>query len=431
MKIVWAAPPNLVYDQTPHYFQALFSAGAVYLRHRFPEAEVLCEAAGFHGGVERVILRHFCSSDPAKYLVLWSRPWEAHSAKRIAEQVKRIAPNTKVLVWGEAASYIPQYFQREPFDLYQTSGDPELVMADAIEQLELGQAPDHGVTFRRGNTWHESIPGRALDPEHWTFPDLSAIDPDVYSYWRKQRGNRVDDLSFAVSRGCPINCARWCPTPRKEGIKDRRRSARATVDYMESIPEPYGVFQMHSPLFSMNREWVEDFITLRRAQGSTIPFKIVDLMNPYADERLVAELAEVGLNNVGFGVETLSPTGRQMIPKMNSSLLERVAKNLRKYGVTSKAYVQLGLPRQNREDIIHTLKTLIDLGLKPRPTGSTPFWKLAKMSVEKLDREDLTHWDRKTYYEPRSGLAYGEFLSIVHDPMSYIQEFGGGKKWVA
>lgn len=431
MKIVWASPPNLVYDQTPHYFQALFSAGAVYLRARFPDHEVVTEAAGFHGGFQRVILRHFACHNPAEYLVVWARPWEAHAARDIARQVKEISPSTKVLVWGEACSYFPQYFEREPFDLYALNGDPELVIADAIDALEKNLTPSHGVAFRNGDRWNYTEKGRVLSPEHWGFPDLDAIDPRVYQYWRKQRGQKADDLSFAVSRGCPINCARWCPTPRKEGTTDRRRSPEATVNYMRELPEPYTMFQMHSPLFCMDREWVHEFIALKRKFCPETPFKVVDLMNPYAEERLVAELAEVGMRNVGFGVETLSSKGRHMIPKMEPSLLEKVASNLAKYGVTSKAYVQMGLPGQQREDILYTFKVLMDLGLKPRPTGSTPFWKLAKMTVEELDAVDLTKWDRKTYFDPRIGLTYREFLAIVHDPVGFLTENKELLQWAA
>ena len=141
MKIVWASPPNLVYDQTPHYFQALFSAGAVYLRSRFPEAEVVTEAAGFHGAVERVILRHFACHQPADFLILWARPWEAHPARRVAKEVAELSPHTKILVWGEACSYIPHYFEREPFDFYAVSGDPERVIADAVEAYRKGELP--------------------------------------------------------------------------------------------------------------------------------------------------------------------------------------------------------------------------------------------------------------------------------------------------
>jgi hypothetical protein len=431
MKIVWASPPNLVYDQTPHYFQALFSAGAVYLRERFKDDQVITEAAGFHGGVERVILRHFACHDPADYLVLWARPWEAQAARRTAQSVAELSPDTKILVWGEACSYIPHFFEREPFHFYAVSGDPELVVADAIEAFEAGDWPDHGGSYVRDGRWQHTEKGKVLDPALWGFPDLEAIDSTVYSYWRKQRGQKKDDLSFYVSKGCPINCARWCPTPRKEGIIDRRRSVRDTVEYMKELPEPYSMFQMHSPLFSMDREWVDEFVALKREVCPDTPFKVVDLMNPYADEQLVADLASVGLKNVGFGVETLSAKGRHMIPKLEPSLLEKVAANLKKYGVSSKAYVQMGLPGQSRDDILYTLKVLLDLGLTPRPTGSTPFWKLAKMTVEELDTADLSRWDRKSYFEPRTGMSYREFLAIVHDPVGYLMGDEELLKWAA
>lgn len=431
MRIVWAAPPNLVYDQTPHYFQALFSAGGAYLRRRFPQHEVVTEASSFHGAIERSIFRHFACAYPAKYLVLWVRPWEAHAALRTALEVQKMAPSTKIIVWGEATAFIPQFFRREPFDLVAVSGDPELVVADAIARLESGLAPQHGMLYRDGEQWRETATGQVLDPEEWEFPDLEAINPEIYSYWRKQRGKEVDDLSFAVSRGCPINCARWCPTPRKEGLKDRRRSAASTVLYMEALPSPYSVFQMHSPLFSLDRIWLDQFLQKRRESGSLTPFKVVDLMNPYADERLVAELAEIGMIAVGFGVETLSRSQRQMLPKVDPSLLGKVAHNLHKYGVRGKAYIQLGLPGQTREDIFYSLQVLSDLGLKPRPTGSTPFWKLAAMTVEELDSADLSHWDRKTYFDPRTGLSYGEFFSIISDPTAYIQAKKEAGGWAA
>ena len=87
----------------------------------------------------------------------------------------------------------------------------------------------------------------------------------------------------------------------KEGLADRRRSARACVEYMASIPAPYSVFQMHSPLFSQDKAWVRDFIELRRQSGASTSFKVVDLMNPYADEKMVAELAEVGMVSTEAG----------------------------------------------------------------------------------------------------------------------------------
>ncbi len=421
MKIVWVSPFGVVYDATPHYYQALFSAAAQYVRGRFPESTVMVEATGFHGATERTVIRHFVSAPAPEYLVLWCRPWEASFGLDLARTVRSISPTTRIVVWGDACNYIPHYFQRPEFDLIVVGGDPELVISDALYKLSRGEAPLHGVLYRDGQEWRHTAVGEVLAPELWPFPDPEAIDPVAYRMSRVQRGLTSDDLSFMVSRGCPINCARWCPTPRKEGLKDRRRPARATVEYMAAGLEPYDKFQMHSPLFAYDREWVEEFILLKRELAPEVGFKVVDLMNPYAEEKLVAQLAEVGLQNVGFGVETLSEKSKQpLISKVDMSLIEKVADNFRRYKVSAKAYVQIGLPGQTRADLLYTLQVLTDLGIKPRFTGSTPFWKLAHMTVEELDRTDLRRWDRKSYYDPRCGLSYREFFQLITSPKSFV-----------
>lgn len=414
MKIVFAAPTSVVYDQTPHYYQACFSATAQYLRDRFPHAEVMLESSGFHGAAERNVIRHFVHRRQPEYLILWCRPWEAGFGMDLARTVREIAPHTKIFVWGDACNFIPHYFQRQPFDGIVISGDPEIVLGDAIENFQKGGKPEHGMLFRHNGDWDRGARGKTLAPELWPYPSDDAVSPTMYRVLRVQRGLSTDDLSFTVSKGCPINCAKWCPTPRKEGIKDRRRPVEDTVRYMARGPAPFEMFQMHSPLFSMDRDWVEQFITLKKRLCPEQPFKVVDLMNPYADESLVARLAEVGMKNVGFGVESLrAQDKRQLIPKVDLSKMEQVAKNFQRYGVSAKAYIQLGLPGQRREDIFYSLEFLQGLGFKVRPTGSTPFWKLAGMSVEELDREDLRRWDRKSYYDPRCGLSAREFYHLI------------------
>lgn len=420
MKIVWVSPFGVVYDATPHYFQALFSAAAQYLRDQLPGTEVAIEATGFHGATERTVIRHFVGPRQPEYLVLWCRVWEAQFGLELARSIRQISPSTRIVVWGDACNYIPQYFQRPEFDLVVTSGDPEKVICDAVFRLRLGQAPQHGVLYRDGDSWRETAPGMVLEPELWPFPALDAIDPVVYRMSRVQRGKNSDDLSFMVSRGCPINCAKWCPTPRKEGLKDRRRPALQTVEYMAAGLGSYDKFQMHSPLFGYDLEWVDDFVRHKRALCPDVAFKVVDLMNPYADERLVASLAEVGMTNVGFGIETLTADDRRnLMPKVDLSQLETVSHNFRKHKVSPKAYVQIGLPGQTRADLLHTLRVLRELGFNPRFTGSTPFWKLARMSQAELDQVDLRHWDRKTFYDPRCGLSPREFYHLITSPKTF------------
>jgi radical SAM superfamily enzyme YgiQ (UPF0313 family) len=429
MKICWVSPFSVVYDATPHYYQALFAAAADYLRRRFPEDEVVVEASGFHGATERTVIRHFVGPHPADYLMLWVRPWEASFGLELARTIRAIHSQVKILFWGDACNYIPHYFQRPEVDYVAVSGDPERVIGDLLQDVREGRPPQHGILYREGQKWRQSAPGLLLDPTEWPFPPEDVLDPTFYRMSRIQRGRESDDLSFMVSRGCPVNCAKWCPTPRKEGLKDRRRPVRATVEYMATQLGAFDKFQMHSPLFSWDRDWLEEFIMLKTQLAPSVPFKVVDLLNPYADEKLVARLAEVGLQNVGFGVETLSwKNRRSQFSKVDCDSLHQVSKHFRRFGVLAKAYVQIGLPGQTREDVLFTHSLLTDLGLRPRFTSSTPFWKLAQMTVEQLDQEDLRRWDRKSYYDPRCGLSYAEFYTLITSPKSFQLEEGA---WAA
>lgn len=409
MRILFVNPPSVVYDKTLHYYQATFSATASYLRSRFPSAELNVEAAGLTGATARTIVRHLVSGDAVDFLLLWTRVWEAPATLALARLARELSPSTRILVWGEATVYLPQYFERAPFDGICVSGDPELVLADALEGWGKTSLP--GVTLA-ANGWAEAPTGPQLAPEDWPYPAPDVIDPQGYRIARENRGKPTDDLSFTISRGCPINCAAWCPTPRKEGLVDRRRPALATVEYMTRGPAPYQLFQLHSPLFVQNREWLREFIELKRQLAPAMPFKSVDLVNPYADERLVASLAEVGLKGIGFGIETLS-ADRKLTPKVDEQLLEQVARNFARYGVEGKAYTQLGLPGQKREDVLHTHQRMLDLGFTPRPTGATPFGRLRRMSLEELEGLDLTRWDRKSFYDPRCGLTLREFYELI------------------
>lgn len=425
MRIVLLTPSVVLFDRTLHYFQAEFAATACWLRSRLPEAEVVVEASCLGTAPERLLLRHLVHEPD--FVLLWARVWEAPAARRIAELARQICPGVTILAWGDAPQLLPQYFRRAPFDGYVHSGDPERVLADALSALARGGRPGHGLSFRDGERWLDTPKGRLLEPEHWPLPDLSDLNPHAWLAVRKETA----DLSFTVSRGCPLQCAAWCPTPRREGVTDRRRPVDATLEFMARGPAPYELFQCHSPLFGRNRTWRTEFLVRKRRRCPDVPFKAVDMAAPYAaDEGLVAALAEVGLRSLGFGVESLSP-GRRLAPKVDEPMLERLARHLEKHGVRGKAYMQVGLPGQTRGDVLYTHRFLRDLGLQVRPTGSTPFHTLRTRTVAELDALDLSRWDRKSYYDPRCGLSPGEFYRLITDPARFAPDGEGSRSCAA
>jgi hypothetical protein len=129
---------------------------------------------------------------------------------------------------------------------------------------------------------------------------------------------------------------------------------------------------------------------------------------------------------MGFGIETLTADkGRvSLTQKVQERLLEQVADNLHRNGVEGKAYTQVGLAGQQREDVLYTHRVVSDLGFTVRPTGATPFHLLKSMSVAELDRLDLTRWDRKSFFDPACGLSRAEFFHLITTLDTFPAESG-------
>lgn len=416
--VLVVSPSTLRFDATTHYWQAEFAAVVGYLRTRLPQAEINAEPAGLVGAPSRTVVQHLLGEPD--FVLLWSRVWEAPDAKEIAKLVRELCPRARVFVWGDAPLFMPHYFGREPFDGAVLSGDPELVLADAIEALLAGREPGHGIALNTADDTHIIAPGRWLSPVEWPFPAPDVIPFEEYALARELRDKPTNDLSFDVSRGCPVGCA-WCVDPLKGGRRDRRRPARATVAFMRASLGRYDQFQLHGPIFTQDRQWLTEFVREMRATGASVPFKAVTLVRHLADEGLVAELASVGLRAIGFGIETLTVRpGSTLTRKLPAEAeIEHVAEVLHRHGVEGKAYTQIGLAGQRREDVLYTHARMIELGFTVRATGATPFHLLRGLSVAELDALDLTLWDRKSFYDPGCGLSRREFFQLLLTPRSF------------
>jgi radical SAM superfamily enzyme YgiQ (UPF0313 family) len=368
----------------------------------------------------RTVVRHLLN-DP-DFVLLWARVFEAPAAREIGQLAREICPAARVLVWGDAPLFMPQYFAREPFDAAGTSGDPERVLADAIAQFARGAFPEHGLLLKTGpERWETTASGKWLNPAEWPFPAADVIPFDDYRQARELRGKPTDDLSFDVSRGCPVGCE-WCVDPLKGGRKDRRRPVRSTVEFMTTQQGPYQQFQCHGPIFTADRPWLREFIAELQRRHRSVPFKAVTLVNHLADEEMVSDLASVGMRAIGFGIETLTADrGRHSLtPKVHERLLEKVGAILHRNGVEGKAYTQLGLTGQRREDVLYTHRVLRDLGFTIRPTGATPFHLLRAKCVAELDQLDLTRWDRKSFFDSACGLSRQEFFHLITSPATFV-----------
>jgi hypothetical protein len=188
MQIVVVSPSVQRFDATIHYWQAEFAACVKYLRTRFPFAEVIAEPAGLIGAPSRTIIRHLLLRPD--FLIIWARVWESPAAKNIGQLIRAISAATRVLVWGDGPLFMPQYFARDPFDGAVISGDPELVLADAIERFHAGGVPEHGLFLKvEPDHWARTQPGHLLEPTDWPFPASDVIPFTDYHLARANGAN--------------------------------------------------------------------------------------------------------------------------------------------------------------------------------------------------------------------------------------------------
>lgn len=419
-RIAVFSPSAPRFDATTHYWHAEFASMIAYLRTAFPNAATEFDVSGLTCAPLRLSVERML--DQPDFVLIWSRVWEAEATRSLATLARELCPHARILVWGDAPLFMPQYFQREPFDAAVIGGDPEIVISDYIQSVVKSESPEHGLCFKTDSGWKKTAPGRVLDPHYWPFPAQDVIPFNDYQTARENRGKPTDDLSFDVSRGCPVGCE-WCVDPLKGGRVGRWRPAKDTVAYMLNGAGPYQQFQCHGPIFTGNRTWIEEFVVAIRQTGSVVPFKAVSLVNHLSDERLVSDLASVGMQAIGFGIETLTADSsqRRLTPKVVERRLEQVAELLHRYDVEPKAYTQIGLKGQNRDDVLYTHRVCLDLGFTVRPTGATPFHLLRHMTVDQLDQLDLTRWDRKSFFDEACGLSLSDFYRMIVSPGTFFE----------
>lgn len=74
-----------------------------------------------------------------------------------------------------------------------------------------------------------------------------------------------------------------------------------------------------------------------------------------------------------------------------------------------------GMPNQTKENIKYTLEFLQQNNVKIRPTAYTPFYEMN----HNMNSEQISKYDKRTYYEGIPDLKYGEFLKLIYDTENF------------
>jgi radical SAM superfamily enzyme YgiQ (UPF0313 family) len=348
--------------------------------------------------------------------------------KGIVETCKGICPDVPVLMGGGIASSMPEFMLKRTHVDVVVQEEGEVTISELLQRLETGASLSGllGVAYRtEDQAGHMTVhnnglrPGvqsrdQGLDSLPWPARHLWPVD-DVYkrnpvghlnwqSKWLAGQSTGQDEYSASMiaSRGCPyaVNACDYCYAAYL-GSDYRLRSPGEVVDEMEYLQNRYGLVYIHflDDLMLTDYRWNLDFCDeLRRRRdehgfevtwGGTCRTNIVaaEVLRAQSENRpnFLEQAHGVGMRQVGYGIESASPTILKNIDKSGQTperIEIAVRETQRIFGYADCSFM-IGSPGETVETVTETVEFCNKIGLKPEvfffttAYPATKFWDLA------------------------------------------------------
>ncbi len=180
-------------------------------------------------------------------------------------------------------------------------------------------------------------------------------------------------IYIITSRGCPYQCSYCYNAVLRRLYKDfdvpyyRRRSVDSVIEELRLYKEKYKIKSVHfyDDIFNLNKSWVLSF-SYRYKKEIKLPYYCLIRSSPLDDE-LVLSLKESGCKHVAVGFESGNDYVLKNILNRNltSSDFIKSISLFKKYKISVDAYTMIGLPGENADQMIDTMK----LCLKTKPNS--------------------------------------------------------------
>lgn len=282
------------------------------------------------------------------------------------ERVKKVVPDTPIIIGGVHAILYPEILGQTKADLL-CAGEGETILSQVLNGLsEAGRDFDRtripGLVYREnGKIKKNRLPALIQDLD-WL------EDRDVY--YRRYKILRVEgQKQFLSGRGCPHRC-NFCFNDRFQEIFQglgryvRKKPVDVFIEEIKRTESTYGarVLFFSDDTFSLDRQWLTQFLRRYREEIDK-PFMCV-VRADHIDEEIARDLAVSGCHTISMGVETGNETIRNatLNKGLSDETLRRAAGCLRKNKIRLQTSNMFGIPGETVEDALQTIRFNIELG---------------------------------------------------------------------
>ncbi len=281
--------------------------------------------------------------------------------RAIARIVKRVSPESRVVLGGPQATFMPDAaLSAMPEIDYVSRGEGELVIRAIADAVDGGasEQPIAGATSRTsdGECITGPMPEVAADLDDYASPWLTGVlDP-----------SSMDESIMLTSRGCPNNCC-FCYTPSASGRKTRSQSVERVLEDIAHVSQKgTGRLWFADPNFSFSERRIVEILEgiLRRELMLSMWIETrADMLTP----GLIGLMKRAGVHSIAMGLESSSPN---VYPALNKGVdpdaIGWAARTALEAGLDVELFSQFALPRETKADALETLRFVKDCGVKIR-----------------------------------------------------------------
>ncbi len=375
------------------------------LKEKVDLLDLEAEQIQYHEVIKQIIKNEY------KAIAFYTNVDNLQNTINLSNTIKAILNDTKTLAYGEMPLYLPEFFTKTKFDaIVSRQCDQEVAISDffefAIKRKEKNDL--RGVLFVEDGKLNKSKDGCYLSPEEWGFPEKEEIP--IEQYFKMEGKNQI---VLTIARGCPYNC-QYCNAVSYYGKKERRRPINKIVEYINRSNND--LFKFFAPNFTLDETYALQLCDALINNTKKIKWSCTTRPDLLKNEELIKKMAESGCYKIAIGIESIEKEDLKNIKKeYQHSRIDEGIKLLQKYGITYKALVMFGVPKQTKENIKYTLDFLNERNVTIRPTAYTPFYEM----TPDMSLDEISHYDKRTYYEGINNLSYGNFLRLIYNTEDY------------
>jgi len=327
------------------------------------------------------------------------------SALYLAEKVKEIDPNIRVILGGPHIHFEHKNIINDDFVDFCVRGEGEITVLELIDCLSNSGdlAKVKGITFKQGNDVIVN-PDRPFvqDLDAFAFPARELMhNPAYHGLWTE--GQTFS--SVLATRGCPYHCA-FCAAPAIWGRKHRRRSVENVLDELEEIYQKFGVRYVRfvDDLLIVDKKWTIDLCRGISDRGLSDLIWACDGRVGLMSEELLYEMKNVGCLVIFYGIEFGNQRILDICKKGFTIKQVREAIDVTaRVGISSYGYFMMGYPTETVETIEDTINLAKDLALNHgmdsagfsivTPFPGTSLFEYCRMN----DMLRITDWSKYSY----------------------------------